>query len=75
MPRLFLTVPLFSLALLATNCDNDGPPVDLVAPVAIHDGTWNYDDALIEGTLVEEDGCLVLLAGSERVLPPSPTTA
>jgi hypothetical protein len=61
---------LLVLALVASACDNEvDPPDDLVAPVAIHDGTWNYDDALIQGTLVEEDGCLVLLAGGQRVLP------
>jgi hypothetical protein len=61
-------LPLLALALLACDSEED-PPDDLVAPVAIHDGTWNYDDALIEGTLVEEDGCLVLIAGDQRILP------
>jgi hypothetical protein len=68
MRRFLLTLPLLALTQLAACDDEDDPPADLVAPVAIHDGTWNYDSALIEGTVVEEDGCLVLLAGTERIL-------
>ncbi|MEX0781392.1 MAG: hypothetical protein WD557_02000 [Dehalococcoidia bacterium] len=75
MKHAFVGAVALLAASLAVACEteDDQPtpsltPEDLVAPVAIHDGTWNYDDALIEGTLVEEDGCLVLLAGDERVL-------
>jgi hypothetical protein len=69
MLRLLLAVSLLASLFLAGCEDEEDPPADLVAPVAIHDGTWNYDSALIQGTLVEEDGCLVLLAGDQRVLP------
>lgn len=69
-----LTATIVAAALFAIACEQeqDDPvptPEDLIAPVAIHDGTWNYNDALIQGTLVEQDGCLVLLAGGQRVLP------
>ena len=62
---------LSALSLIACGDGRDNTP-DLVAPVAIHDGTWNYDSSLIEGMLVEEGGCLVLVdvgEGMVRVLP------
>lgn len=69
MKAWFALVALLMFPLVACGDDDTA---DLVAPVAIHDGTWNYDDALIEGKLVEEDGCLVLVdagQGTGRVLP------
>ena len=67
-----VTLAVAALVLgLACNDDDDTAP-DLVAPVAIHDSTWNYDDALLSGALVEEDGCLVVVAADHRILPAFP---
>lgn len=60
-----------SAVLVAAGCDHDSYDG---SPLAVHDGTWNGDDAAVEGRLVEEHGCVVLLVeypeqDGSRLLP------
>jgi hypothetical protein len=49
---------------LAAGCS---PPNDLSnSPLAVQAGGWNGNDAALAGMLVEEDGCVVVLAENDR---------
>ena len=73
-PRVAVSRPLLMMLIaawisLVFACGEDNGEDDLVAPVAIHSGTWSEDDGAITGTLVEEDGCLVIVTAGQRMLP------